>query len=298
MSLSALARKASHAGILKKEKLDARVISVGNLQVGGAGKTPLVAQIAREAAERGLQTCILTRGYKSKWETAGGVLAPGQSGVSAEDCGDEPALLHDLCPLAYIVVGAERTKQYEKVKREHALQFDLVILDDGLQHWKIHRDLDVVALTSACPGRVLFRDSVHALKDQDLLVWTKGIEKPDTAGRPYVRIKYQIDSPKNNRPLWLITGVADGNSVYDLVQRAGYAIEKHIQLPDHFQYSRESVQSFYTQAQKVDCGVALTGKDWVKWRDLGVAQSDVVILEPKLVFAEGRELWLQKLWGG
>jgi len=95
-------RLAARRGWVGSRKLPARVLSVGNLQVGGAGKTPLVALIAQEAIARGQRVCILSRGYGGIWEANGGVIAPGKEPAHPALCGDEPALLHELAPEAWI----------------------------------------------------------------------------------------------------------------------------------------------------------------------------------------------------
>ncbi len=282
----------------KKKKLDSYVVSVGNIQVGGAGKTPLVAQIAREAAERGLTACILTRGYRSRWEKEGGVLLPGDSPVDPTLCGDEAALLHDLCPQAYIGVGSDRYRQYQAVLRQASVKMDRVILDDGFQHAALRKDLEIVALTSAQPGEVFFRDSPSALRYADLLVWTKGDVRPVDWGRPWVKVQYVLPSPSNLNftSFWLVTGVAQGAKVYALALSSGYPIVRHLDFPDHFPYSKEKVFQLLRQAAEAGARIALTGKDWVKWRSWGVSPLDVQILEPQLQFKEGYELWKKTLW--
>jgi tetraacyldisaccharide 4'-kinase len=107
-------------GTAKRVVLSARVISVGNIQVGGAGKTPLVAHLARQGIKRGLKVCILCRGYGGAWEADGGVLPPQDSRAARPDgqnCGDEAALLHDLVPQAWIGVGADRAASFNEVKK-------------------------------------------------------------------------------------------------------------------------------------------------------------------------------------
>lgn len=76
-------------GVLKAERLAGagRVISIGNMQVGGAGKTPLAMHLAREALSRGRSVCVLTRGYQSAWEHCGGILVPGLPLPEALECG-------------------------------------------------------------------------------------------------------------------------------------------------------------------------------------------------------------------
>ncbi len=295
-TVSGVTREAARAGILKSVKLDSRVISVGNIQVGGAGKTPLVAQIAREAEERNLKVCILSRGYKGKWESEGGILFPEDGHVRASLSGDEPALLHELCPRAYIGVGANRIRQYYAILKKIQTKIDLVILDDGFQNWKIQKDLEIIALTSAKSRQVLFRDAFSALKYADLVVWTKGETCPNSGGKPVVRVRYQLPRAEGLDPLWLVTGIADGQFAYSLALQSGYQISRYMYFADHASYDKAGVERLLHQASQVRCKIAVTGKDWVKWRDLGVSAERVVVFEPELIFESGKEIWSRILW--
>jgi tetraacyldisaccharide 4'-kinase len=294
-------RWAVRVGWIPSQSLGIRVISVGNLQIGGAGKTPIVAQIAREAISRGLTVCILSRGYQSNWEKKGGVLSPESTFVSANQVGDEPALLHFLCPEAFIGVGADRWAVFRQVQALAKKGIDLVILDDGFQHWRIQKDLEILAVTSSQWGDVIFRDAPSALKKADLIVWTKGARRPISFGKPLVKVRYALKQaiklPSEKLNLWLITGVADGQSVYQLMVDSGFQVQRHIQLGDHWNYSKHEVMQWLQQAQQQRCQIALTGKDWVKWRDFGITQNDVMMIEPDLVFEEGEEIWEKVLWG-
>ncbi len=297
-------------------QLDARVISVGNLQAGGAGKTPLVAVIAREAAERKMRVCILTRGYHSRWERSGGIIVPGQksSEVKVQAAGDEALLLHDLAPEASIAIGADRIQAYETLKKTTGRSFDLILLDDGFQHWKIKKDLEIVALTSAARGDRVFRDWDSALREAHLLIWTKGEARPRVPfEKPLVRLHLSLNpsviEAMKARPWWLVTGVADTCSVVSLLKRSGISVLRHLSFRDHADYAQKEVFKIIDQAKKAGCGLVLTGKDWVKWRELGVSLDQVQVIEPEFDFKEGpegqevfdgkagRALWLKTLWG-
>ena len=307
-SASGILRFLKHRNLLNLKKLDSRVISVGNLQVGGSGKTPLVACIAREAAERGLKVCILCRGYRSQWEKSGGVLFPKEPAVHSQLCGDEAALLHDLCPDAYIGVGADRFLQFQKVLEKAKVRIDLVILDDGFQNWRLHKDLEIIALTAKRPWEVLFRDFKGALRDADLCVWTKGSSLPagyfihfEKMNKPWVKVNYVLSQSSSSRELqkeslWLITGIADGASALSLALQSGYSIVNHIVFQDHAHYSKEKMTQLLNDAAQSQCTIVLTGKDWVKWRDFGVSKDKVIVLEPELIFEKGRHHWLRLLW--
>ena len=302
-SLSALARFLVRAGVLRATRLPSRVVSVGNIQVGGAGKTPLVAVLANEALQKGLRVCILCRGYGGGWEDTGGVIDHSSGRVNTVECGDEAALLHDLAPGAVIGVGANRVKQYQEVSDKTGRP-DLVILDDGFQHWKIKKDVEIVALTSMTPSKVLFRDSFRALRYSDLLVWTKGEQRPPVAlDDSMARIRYRLDSPDRSSsggPHWLVTGVADGVSVQQLAVKAGYQIVRHISFADHARYADAIVNELIESSLKAGVRIALTGKDWVKWREILAARPSVLslisVLEPQVEWVEGREFWNRVLW--
>jgi tetraacyldisaccharide 4'-kinase len=235
------------------------------------------------------------------------VLLPG--GEAAPDAalyGDEAALLHGLAPQAVIAVGADRVRQFERARlaaREQGLEIGLAILDDGFQHWKVQKDVEIVALTSHGPGEVPHRDGLAALDRADLLVWTKGRSRPPLPdGKPWAQVRYRLATPSSDHRLWLVTGVADADDVERLAREAGYRIERHVSFPDHARYAEPMVRDLIESARKAGAGIALTGKDWVKWRGFaGVRESSgpglVTVLEPELEWREGRENWNRVLWG-
>jgi len=154
------------------------VISVGNLAVGGTGKTPLVAWIARRLRADGLVPAVVSRGY-------GGTAGPGPLVVStgggprvnARTCGDEPHLLARSLPGTIVVVGADRV---EGARCAAAAGAGAVVLDDGFQHRRLARDLDVVVLDARAPfddGRLLpqgsLREPPSALARAQMVVLTR-----------------------------------------------------------------------------------------------------------------------------
>jgi tetraacyldisaccharide 4'-kinase len=297
-TLNGIARESYRGGWATQTILDPRVISVGNIQAGGAGKTPLVSLVAREAVAQGYRVCILIRGYRGRWEQAGGVIEPGTRPARASDCGDEAALLHERVPEAWIGVGADRVAAFESVRERTADRFDLVILDDGFQHFAIRKDLEIVALTSARPGDRLFRDAPEVLRQAGLIVWTKGHEQPEFYGRPWCRVVYELPTPAARAAsIWLVTGVGDSDQVRRTVEQAGYPVLRHVAYADHSPYSLAQARDLLESARAAGASVALTGKDWVKWMELGISRESVQVLEPELRFVQGREVWDQVVWG-
>ena len=171
-------------------------------------------------------------------------------------------------------------------------------MDDGFQNRKIHKDLEIVALTSATSSEKVFRDWPSSLKRANLLVWTKGLKRPATFGVPLVKVKYRL--PKNPFPsdvlFWLVTGIGDGESACALMKESGYPVLRHLVFRDHESYDKQKVETLMREASLAGCRIILTGKDWVKWKDLGVQKTHVVVLEPEIIFEEGRENWSKLLW--
>jgi tetraacyldisaccharide 4'-kinase len=226
------------------------------------------------------------------------VLAPGEPAPLARVTGDEPALLRDLAPQAWIGVGRDRVAGFRAVL-ERAGKIDLVILDDGFQNRKIAKDLEIVALTSARPDRKLFRDFPSELRRADLLIWTKGDQAPShPSGKPLIRARFTIEKTANSATFLLVTGIEDGKNALDSARGAGYRIENHVSFGDHFPYTQEEIRRLLASARQAGQKIALTGKDWVKWRDFGVDRSEVEVLEPRLELDEADlKRWNQIIWG-
>ena len=157
---------------------DLPVISVGNLTVGGTGKTPIVEWLVRHLLERGRCPAVVSRGYGGE-AGRGPLLVSDGSGPQCEAsrCGDEPWALAHAIPGALVVVGSDRVAAAALARRRGA---DVVVLDDGFQHRRLRRDLDVVLLDSTDPfggGRLLpagrLRESPRGLERADLILVTR-----------------------------------------------------------------------------------------------------------------------------
>lgn len=154
-------RAAYRRGILPARRAEKPVISVGNLTAGGTGKTPMVAWVVGRLIEMQRRPGVLTRGYKA----AGGV-------------SDEASLLTQLCgPEVPVVVQADRTAGAAQAVAQGA---DVLVMDDGFQHRRLHRDLDIVLIDATNPlgfghvlPRGLLREPTSALADADAVVITR-----------------------------------------------------------------------------------------------------------------------------
>src|ERR1043165_499657 len=168
------------SGFLKSEKVGSPVISVGNITAGGTGKTPLVEWVARALAGEGRRACVLTRGYGRADERRRVVASDGERVLADfEECGDEPRLLAErLVGAASVVCDRDRVAA-ARWAREH-LGADAFVLDDGFQHLRIARDLDIVTLDATEPwggGHLLprgrLREPPSSLARADCVVITR-----------------------------------------------------------------------------------------------------------------------------
>ncbi|HZH04753.1 MAG TPA: tetraacyldisaccharide 4'-kinase, partial [Myxococcaceae bacterium] len=176
----------------------ARVVSVGNLNVGGAGKTPTVIALAQRLVGRGASVAVVSRGY-GRESREDRVVRPGEwAGASAEEVGDEPLLIARTCPEVSVWVGAQRARLAQRAASEVGAEW--ILLDDGMQHRKLARDLEVVVIDESSGmgnGRMLprgpLREPIAALNRADL-IWLRSSGGPraplPTFPAPVVRVHY------------------------------------------------------------------------------------------------------------
>lgn len=160
------------------------VLSVGNITVGGTGKTPFVGWLSRELQSRGRRPAVVSRGYRGRAGRGPLTVSDGRGPVvTADRCGDEPFMLAQTLPGVVVVVGSNRFLGVEAAAR---LGADVAILDDGFQHRGLARELDIVLLDAGNPfghDRLLpaglLREPVRGLKRADVVLITRS--DPDDA---------------------------------------------------------------------------------------------------------------------
>jgi tetraacyldisaccharide 4'-kinase len=279
-------------GTFRTTRIDRPVISIGNLTTGGTGKTPLVEWVARVLAAEGKRVCILTRGYGRRNPNRRVLVSDGQAVLSNPfDAGDEPFLLaKNLVGSAAVISDIDRVSA-GKGAIEH-LRTDCFILDDGFQHLRLARDLDVVTVDATNPwggGELLpygrLRETPDALKRADCIVITRADQVTDVAPlvselqivsgegplfiskmviRRFVRLDQDREAEMNG-PVAAFCAVGNPGSFFQLLGQSGCELVLKKQFPDHHVYSAGDLQSLENEAKSAGAsGLVTTAKDAVK----------------------------------
>ncbi|MCE1226924.1 MAG: tetraacyldisaccharide 4'-kinase [Geobacteraceae bacterium] len=244
-------------GILSIHKLPCPVVSIGNITVGGTGKTPATMLVAKELQQRGYRVAVLSRGYGGSLEGQVAVVSDGKSVLlGPEQAGDEPCLLAQKVPSLAVVIGSDRYQA--GLLALERLKPDVLLLDDGFQHIRLHRDLNILLLDATRPfgngwtlPLGLLREPRIAMKRADLALFTRcrsGQVVPDF-GLPSCCSEHRLtgfNQLKTGEELQLETlqkgrvaafaGIADPAAFFDGLQGLGIELAATVALPDHADY--------------------------------------------------------------
>lgn len=281
-------------GTFRTTKLPQPVISVGNITTGGTGKTPLVEWIARLLAENDRTVCVLTRGYGRQAPNERVLVSDGQTVFStAETAGDEAFLMAtNLRGVATVISDADRiAAALDAVKHLHS---DCFVLDDGFQHLRIARDLDIVMIDATNPwggGRLLpegrLREPLSGLRRADCIVITRvdQVDKIDAIQKELSHLNScpvftsrmrtrEITSLKDSStpvigPVGAFCGVGNPQSFFTHLRREGYSPVFERTFRDHQRYTQQLLDSICQDAQTDGAqSLITTAKDAVKLRSL------------------------------
>ena len=265
-------------GWLRQRRLAGPVISVGSVSAGGAGKTPLVLMLAAMLRQRGYGVKILTRGYRR--ESKGAVRV--EPFDNARQHGDEPVLLAQRSGVP-VYVGADRYEAGRMAEQEEAGGRTVVhLLDDGFQHRKLFRDVDIVLLTREDVEDVLLpagnlREPLTALAMADVVVLQE--EEADALQPVVAKLRTGGKTPA----VWLIRrrlslgegmlptmplafcGIARPQGFVQMLKGQGYEPTATVVFADHHAYGEEDVARLLAEARRCGAnGFVTTEKDAVK----------------------------------
>lgn len=273
-------------GVFKSYRLPCPVISVGNLTVGGTGKTPVTLWIARHLLEQGLRVAVLSRGYGGALQGEAAVVSDGRTIFLAPDlCGDEPCLMARILPELMVVVGADRYRA--GLLALERLQPEILLLDDGFQHLRLQRDLNILLLDSRRPfgnnwtlPLGLLREPRSALKRADLVVFTRHQpeQKLVDPGVPYCWSSHQLTTFNRlvDRSELLVAGlqqarvaafcgIAAPDAFFEALRGLGITLVATLSLPDHEPYHGEGFRRLERfVAEHTADWLVTTEKDGVK----------------------------------
>ena len=285
-------------GIFHTRSLDCFVISLGNITVGGTGKTPTAQRLARDIRDMGYRVVILNRGYRAKWHGKVGIVSDGKNlHMSAAEAGDEAFMLAKHLPEVPVLIGAERAET-GRYAIEH-FGAEVAILDDGYQHWQLARDLDILLIDAVNVfgnGYMLPRGTLREPMAH-LCLRTK-VDQAAAGSREYIRetvdryngrakIVESIHQPRCFIPLadWYVDIAGAGIPVTDMKGRRivavsaignpasfeqtledlGTEIIESLRYPDHHDYAMQEMKDVLRRAESQGAeAIIITEKDAVK----------------------------------
>jgi tetraacyldisaccharide 4'-kinase len=267
-------RRAYAAGLARPVRVDARVVSIGNLTLGGTGKTTCVLHLAATAIAAGVDTGVVCRRYR-----------PGPGGE-----GDEERMYVDRFGVDRVHAG---TRKWQLARRAAAAGRRLVLVDDGFSHWRLHRDLDILLIDAQDPlgGEALLpegrlREPLRAVQRAQVVVLSRCPDPPSDVLRervarlaPAARIarashrvtgvRWAGGGPGAGEPVWLVTATGNPGAVEASAREAGLAVAGTSIYRDHHWFSDTQARREAGRAARAGARVLLTAKDAVRWPAAG-----------------------------
>ncbi len=279
-------------GILTSKRLPFPVISVGNITAGGTGKTPLVMSLAAGLKEKGIPVAILSRGYK-RASSSGTVVSDGKKLLLPPlESGDEPFLMAKNVAGVPVLVGKDRFVIGQIGIREFGVR--ALLLDDGYQHLRLERDLDILLIDSEIGfgdghllPRGILREPLSQLRRADIFLLTK-VENAESCRRleemihqirpstPVFHSHYEpvaLIGPNGERDnaeslrgkkILAVSGIGNPGYFASLLRKSGAEVAAQAVFSDHHRYSPEDLLSIDKKSRGLD-SIVTTEKDMLKW---------------------------------
>ena len=294
-------------GVFKRKKLGCYVISLGNITVGGTGKTPTAQRLARDIRDMGYRVVILNRGYRAKWKGDVGIVSDGKTlQMDAAQAGDEAFMLAKHLPNVPVLIGPERA-----VTGQYAIDHfgaEVAILDDGYQHWQLERDMDIVLIDAVnvfgnnyMLPRGTLREPISHMERADVCLLTK-VDQAAPGSNRYIRdtiekyndhalIVESIHQPRcfieladwyedmaapgidisemKGRRVMAVSAIGNPASFEQTLSDIGAVIIESLRFPDHHDYTPEEMADVVDQALRQGAeAIVITEKDAVKVPDV------------------------------
>jgi tetraacyldisaccharide 4'-kinase len=310
-------------GVLRSQPLPCPVISIGNLTVGGTGKTPAVELAVHTLTEMKHRPAVVSRGYRRRSRGIQVVADAASIRLDAEDAGDEPFLLARRLPGVPVVVGANR---YEAARLAvQRFGATAIVLDDGFQHRTLRKSLEIVMTRARQPwgnGRLLpggpLREPLTALARAHLIVVAGARGEADLAevrsaatvhapGVPVLAARYapvecwEADRMRA-RPLRALVGarllafagIAAPDAFEATLANLELTTVALVPFADHHWYTPEDLERLHERAVALGAdGLVTTEKDWVRLRQLPLPKRPLFVISVRLELMTGVDQWKQ-----
>ena len=308
-------------GMLASRGLDCLVVSVGNLTVGGTGKTPAVELAVRTLLELGHRPGVLSRGYGRHSAGVQVVADAASIRLDAEEAGDEPFLLARRLSGVPVVVGANRYEAGRLARERFGVT--ALVLDDGFQHRTLRKDLEIVMARAASPwgnGRLLpggpLREPLASLARADLVVATGARRAEDAAQvratvervAPGVPVLTALHAPTEcfessamrfvplgtlgAAKLLAFAGIGEPAAFQRTLGEAATVVADFVSFADHHWYTRDDLARLDRRASDLGAdGLVTTEKDWVRLRRLPPLERPLYVLSVRLRLTSGEAEW-------
>lgn len=310
-----------------KKRLPGVVVSIGNLTVGGTGKTPAAAMIAEWALNTGYRPAILSRGYGGKYKTKAFEVCDGRRlFCTPAEAGDEPCLLAGKLQGVPVILSKSRYQAGLLALERHGSNF--FILDDGFQHLGLQRDLDLVLLDATSPFgnmRLLpagpLREPVDHLKRADAFILTRAgrgtslilmnylkrrfggkpvfqsEHRPERLVLPNLGLAHPPDFIRGKRVV-AFAGIAKPDGFRETLLTLGARIASFKAFRDHHRFSQSEFQELVSEKQKHGADLLVTTeKDYVRLGQLAPTENHLGVLTIRFQFLSGAEAFFDMIRG-
>jgi tetraacyldisaccharide 4'-kinase len=316
-------------GMIRQKKLPCRVVSIGNLSVGGTGKTPMTVYVAQMLQDLGLKPAVVSRGYKGELEKTGGIVSDGETiFADSRKAGDEPFMMAQTLKGIPVLVGRNRYDAGLRAIREFSA--DVIVLDDGFQHRRLMRDLDLVLIDdgdflgnghlvprgnlrepasglSRCHACILTRSGLIPSKHKlELERMTPGKEVFRAFHAPYIHGVFQGDTrhsgkmaapddPEDfsflsNSKAFVFSGIARNSEFRKMVIEKVKSIAGYLEYPDHHPYTHKDIENIIRHAGESGAdAIITTEKDFQRVGRRLQSPIGLVVIGVKISFGDEGE---------
>lgn len=279
LALVDLRRQLFRVGLLKAQRIDAMVIVVGNVLAGGAGKTPTVISIVQHLKSQGCRVGVISRGYGRDGEDCREVKPDSRP----QEVGDEPLLLRHATQVP-VFVGRNRVAAAKALLQQHP-QTEIIVCDDGLQHYRLYRDLEICVFDDrGCGNRWLLPAGPlrerwpriplpQAGQHRDRFMVLHTGSHPAFAGytaqRSLAPHMVRLDGTEipigmlgtcGSQPIMAVAGIAQPEMFFAMLRTLGLSLEKTLALPDHYDF--DSLPRSVYEGYQLICTEKDAGKLW------------------------------------